>query len=65
MRQELWDRSGWLIGWREDGGNRINGRNHAGQLVGWYDARRDETRDYAGRLVARGDMLSSLITSGL
>lgn len=65
MRQELRDRSGWLVGWREDSGNRINGRNHAGRLVGWYDPRHDETRDYSGRLVGHGDLLSSLIASGL
>lgn len=65
MRQELRDRSGWLVGWREQSGNRIDGRSHAGRLVGWYDPHRDETRDYAGRLVGRGDLLAALITSGL
>ena len=37
------------------------GHIHTGALVGWYDTAANETRDQAGRLVGRGDMLASLI----
>ncbi|CCW16268.1 hypothetical protein EBBID32_6010 [Sphingobium indicum BiD32] len=37
------------------------GRNHAGALVGWYDTVANETRDHAGRLIGKGDMLATLI----
>lgn len=63
MRHDLRDRSGWLVGSREQSGNRINGRNPAGQPIGWYDPHRDETRDYSGRLVGRGNILAALIAS--
>lgn len=39
---------------------RINGRDDAGRLVGWFDPARNETRDANGRLVGRGDQLASL-----
>jgi len=61
MRQEFRDRAGKLLGWREQSGRRIMGRNQAGALVGWYDTVANETRDQAGRLVGRGDMLATLI----
>lgn len=61
MRQEYRDWTGMLRGWREASFDRINGRDRTGVLVGWYDPARDETRDHAGRLVGRGDMLAALI----
>lgn len=63
MRQDLRDRAGRLIGWREHRIDRVEGRNRAGFLVGWYDEMRDETRDRAGRLVGHGDLLAALISS--
>lgn len=64
MRQEYRDRAGKLLGWREQSGRRIMGRSHTGALVGWYDTVTNETRDQAGRLVGRGDMLAGLIDCG-
>jgi hypothetical protein len=62
MRQYLRDSNGRLIGWREEGMvGRINGRNDAGRLVGWFDPARNETRDANGRLVGRGDLLATLM----
>lgn len=63
MRQEYRDRTGLLRGWREASGGRIDGRDRTGYLVGWYDPARGETRDRAGRLVGKGDMLTALIFS--
>lgn len=61
MRQEYRDHTGALRGWSEPSAGRINGRDRTGVLVGWYDPARNETRDRAGRLVGRGDLLVSLI----
>lgn len=61
MRDYLRDSAGRLIGWREVGpAGRINGRDGNGRFVGWYDPRRNETRDAHGRLISRGDLLGSL-----
>ena len=66
MRQYLRDSNGRLIGWREDGASgRINGRDAAGRLAGWFDPLSNETRDVNGRLVGRGDLLTSLIVAAL
>lgn len=66
MRQYLRNSNGRLIGWREDGMvGRINGRDDAGRLVGWFDIARDETRDSCGRFIGRGDLLSALVVKGL
>lgn len=61
MRQEYRDRDGKLRGWRHQSGRRIFGRVHTGALVGWYDTVTNETRDQAGKLVGKGDMLAALI----
>jgi hypothetical protein len=63
MRQDLRDRAGRLIGWRDHRIDRIEGRDHTGFLVGWYSPAQHETRDRAGRLVGSGDMLSALIVN--
>jgi hypothetical protein len=61
MRQEYRDRTGSLLGYREQRGNRIDCRDRNGSLVGSYYPARDETRDRFGSLIGRGDMLSSLL----
>lgn len=61
MRDYLRDNAGRLIGWRENGPvGRINGRDAAGHFVGWFDPRRNETRDENGQLVGKGDLLAML-----
>ncbi len=65
-KQELRDRSGRLIGaviTRNDG--KHEGRDASGHLKGTYDPKNKETRDSSGRLIGKGDMLSSLITSNI
>jgi hypothetical protein len=52
-RNVQWKRRGLQVG-------PVNGRDGAGRLVGWFDLARNETRDANGRLIARGDLLSSL-----
>ena len=65
-RQELRDRFGRLIGWRQilaDG--QVEGRDRYGRLVGTFDPRRSpphgETLDRSGRCIGRGDLLATLI----
>ncbi len=65
IRQDLRDRHGMLIGWRETRSDRIEGRDASGQLRGWYDRHNDETRNADGMLVGNGDILSGLIASRL
>jgi hypothetical protein len=61
MRQELRDRLNRPIGRYDHQGDRIEGRDRLGRLVGWYSAGDDQTRDRLGRIVGRGNMLSALI----
>lgn len=59
----LKDRTGRLLGKiteRSDG--RLEGRDYTGRRKGIYDPKRDQTFDYTGRLVGRGNLLSVLIT---
>ena len=63
MRQEYRGRMGKLLGWRVQSGRRVLGHIHTGALVGWHDTVTNETRDQAGRLVGRGDMLATLIVT--
>lgn len=61
MRQEYRNRTGSLIGYREQCGDRVDCRDRTGSLVGSYYPARDDTRDRHGILVGRGDLLSSLL----
>jgi hypothetical protein len=63
-RVELRDRANRLLGWREAHGDRVEGRDRTGRLRGWYDQRHNETRDAAGQLFGRGDLIDALIVSG-
>ncbi|GAA4003936.1 hypothetical protein [Sphingomonas humi] len=57
----LRDRKGQLLGWIEPQGRLIQGKDRAGTVVGWYDARQNVTRDRHGVLFGTGDLLSALI----
>ena len=61
MRQEYRDRTGSLLGYREQRGDRVDCRDRTGSLLGSYYSARDETRDRCGSLIGRGDLLSSLL----
>jgi hypothetical protein len=62
-REIVRDRAGRVLGWYED--NRVSGRidvrDASGKWVGFYDKRLNETRDAAGHLLAKGNVLPSLI----
>ena len=60
--QELRDATGRLIGKIKPSGSKYEGRDAIGRLKGTYDPKSNETRDSSGRLVGKGNLLSSLIT---
>lgn len=43
-------------------GSKLEIRDHLGRILGTYDPKSNETRDPLGRLVAKGNVLSSLIS---
>ncbi len=61
-QRELRDRTGKLLGrLRELPGGKLELRDHVGRKQGIYDPRTDETRDHVGRLVGRGNLLTTLL----
>lgn len=62
-RTEFRDRTGLLLGWREQSGSRIDGRDRSGRLVGWYRPDIDQTFDWTGWLIGRGDLLTALVVT--
>ena len=62
-REIVRDRAGKVLGWFEDNGisGRIDARDSGGRWIGYYDKRLNETRDPGGRLLAKGNILPSLI----
>jgi hypothetical protein len=62
-REIVRDRVGRVLGWYESNGvsGRIDARDSAGRWLGYYDKKLNETRDAAGRLLAKGNVLPSLI----
>lgn len=61
MKQEIRDRAGVLIGWLEQSGRLINGRDRSGSIVGSFDPASNETRDRAGVLIGTGNHLVRLM----
>jgi hypothetical protein len=62
-REIVRDRAGRVLGWYEDNGvsGRINALDASGRLAGYYDKKLNETRDAGGRLLAKGNVLPSLV----
>lgn len=58
---DLKNRFGRHVGqvWEKDG--KMELRDRFGKFTGTYDAKSDQTRDRFGRVVGRGNLLSSLI----
>jgi hypothetical protein len=59
--QELRDKSGKLLGKIKDVGGKLEIRDSTGRLKGKYDPKTNETRDDAGRLVGKGNLLAALL----
>jgi hypothetical protein len=62
-REIVRDRAGRVLGWYESNGvsGRIDARNASGRWLGYFDQKLNETRDAGGRLLAKGNVLPSLI----
>jgi len=60
--QELRDRNGRLLGKISQSGNKQELRDAIGKLKGYYNVQTNETRDSIGRLVGKGNLLSSLLS---
>jgi hypothetical protein len=62
-REIIRDRAGRVLGWVESNNvsGRIDARDVTGRWLGYFDQKLNETRDAAGRLIARGNVLPSLI----
>ena len=62
-REYVRDRAGRTLGSYEDNGvsGRIEARDAAGRRLGYYDKRANETRDAAGRLIGKGNLLPALL----
>jgi hypothetical protein len=62
--QELRDKVGRLLGKiKHVSTGKFEGRDAAGQLKGTYGPKTDQTRDAVGRVVGKGNLLATLITS--
>ena len=59
--QELRDKSGKLLGKIKVVGGKLEIRDSTGRLKGKYDPKTNETRDDAGRLVGKGNLLAALL----
>ena len=60
--QQIRDRLGRLMATIKPYGSKLEIRDHLGRILGTYDPKSNETRDPLGRLVAKGNVLSSLIS---
>ncbi len=61
MEQELRDHTGKLLGRIKSIGDKYEIRDAYGRLKGRYDPERNETRDDTGRLIGKGNLLTSLL----
>ncbi|WP_230534165.1 hypothetical protein [Microvirga roseola] len=62
-REYLRDPSGRVLGSLEDNSvsGRIEARDAAGRRLGYYDKKLNETRDAAGHLISKGNVLPGLV----
>jgi len=60
--QRLEDSRGHILGFiRSEGGGRLRLESNNGYTLGYYDPRRNETTDKGGRVVGRGNLLTTLL----
>ena len=64
MKTPIKDFYGRIIGWvQEDSNGNKKLTDFRGRINGRYDKATDTTRDFYGRVVAKGDQLSMLLNS--
>lgn len=61
--QVLRDKSGKLLGRIKEAGGNLELRDAKGILVGRYYQKHNITRDKAGRLIGRGNLLTMLLSN--
>jgi hypothetical protein len=61
MNTDLKDPRGKLIGKIRDTRYRLEIRNPNGKLLGWYDPKSNVTKTSTGKLVGKGNLLTSLL----
>lgn len=61
MTTDLRDPHGKLIGKIRDTGYRLEIRTPTGKLLGWYDPKSNVTRTSTGKLVGKGNFLTTLL----
>ncbi|MGD0275085.1 MAG: hypothetical protein ABSB79_03350 [Syntrophales bacterium] len=61
MEQVLRDKHGRLMGKIKEVSGKLEISDQHGKLLGKYDPKSDQTRDHSGRLIGKGNLLSSLL----
>jgi len=61
MKNYIQKFNGQIIGWTEEYPDKIIIANFAGKILGIYDKRSDTTREFGGRIIAKGNHLSMLL----
>ena len=61
MRNYITDFGGKILGYTEDYPDKIMIFSFGGKILGIYDKRTDTTREFGGKIVARGNHLSMLL----
>ena len=60
-KQYLRDKRGRILGWLDQVNDKRYIRDWMGRICGWYEPKTNYTRDKQGRIVGRGDLLTTLL----
>ena len=60
-KQYLRDKRGRILGWLDHVNDKIYIRDWMGRICGWYEPKTNYTRDRQGRIVGRGNLLTTLL----
>ena len=60
-KQYLRDQRGRILGWLDQVNDKLYIRDWMGRICGWYDTKTNYTRDKQGRIVGRGNLLTTLL----
>lgn len=60
-KQYLRDKRGRILSWLDQVNDKIYIRDWMGRICGWYEGKTNYTRDRQGRIVGRGDLLTTLL----
>ena len=60
-KQYLRDKRGCILGWLDQVNDKLYIRDWMGRICGWYEPKTNYTRDKQGRIVGRGNLLTTLL----